>query len=323
MKNKHLIFLFIGTLLVGWSLKRCQFGQKGPFEGSLFDMDTSLISQFRYWPSGDERLEIAFFKSPKGWFALQNGRTISLDPIFLNELMTAFSSTKILKMAGSNRADWPSFGISDSLATRLFIEKKEAGERSFFIGKLVENGLQKEAEKPTTFARLPTGEEVFEIETNLAELLSKPFNSLRNSTLCQFETDGVVALAFNYPNQPPVILDRVEGSWQTPGGSAEIPETRLAGLFRVLQKVRRGLSFADDFGEMEKSRAYTTRLLVSTREAEGSFSLIGYRRAERAGFVVNSSANPSTFFELPDSLARLLFANPLEDIRGEKGENER
>lgn len=313
MKNKHLVFFFIASLAVGWGLKRCEFGQKGPLEGELLSIDTSRISEFSYWPGGDERLEIAFFKSAKGWFALQNGRTISPDALFLNELMTAFSGGKILRMAGRSRDEWASFGLSDSLATHLFFGKNGAEGRAFLIGNPSKSGAQ----KPSTFARLPTGEEVFELETNLAELLDRPFNSLRNSELCRFEPEAVVALAFNYPSRPTVILDCVEGAWQTPGGSVEIPAARLADLFRVLQKVRRGLPFADDFGEMEKSRAYTTRLLVSTREAEGSFSLIGYRRAERAGFVVNSSANPANYFEVPDSLARLLFANPLETTKQE------
>ena len=53
MKNKHLVFLFIASLLVGWGLKRCEFGQKGPLEGHLLGIDTSLLSEFSYRPGGD------------------------------------------------------------------------------------------------------------------------------------------------------------------------------------------------------------------------------------------------------------------------------
>jgi hypothetical protein len=84
-------------------------------------------------------------------------------------------------------------------------------------------------------------------------------------------------------------------------------------LFRQLQNIQRGLDFAENFGELEKSDTKFGQISLMSADAKGSFSLTGYQKNEQS-FVIHSSQNPANYFVLPDSIARQIFCNPIADF---------
>jgi hypothetical protein len=303
LKNKHYVLLFFATLAIGLSIRRCDFGCGQPFRATLFDCDTSKITEIIYAPFGQDSQEITWTKNGSRWFCTQNGHTIAPKTGWISTFFENLTAVSVQKIVSRSRDDWKIKGISENLATRISWVENGRNIGPFFLSETPENGV---------IGRLPTGDEVYQINQNfLFKILQTPFNSLKNKELCRFDEKETIALAFNYPNQSPVLLDCVEGSWQTPGGTKTVAAIELETLFRVLKKVENNLDFAENFGEMDKSKTYSMRLMVTTRDSEGSFVLVGYRSPNESYFVVNSSQNPENYFRLPDSLAQVIFANPI------------
>ncbi len=310
MKNKHLVLFFLVSLAIGLGMRRCSPGCGRPFRATLFDCDTTRLAEFSYKPSIDDTAEIAWAKGGDRWLCTRDGQTIEPADDIAARFMAALASPRIGQITarlpvkpGGEKA----FFGKDSQTAELSFRQAGKGFGPFYL-----------LEKPSpdggpaaTLARLSSGDEAFEMESGeLLALLKIPFKSLRNRKLCVLKPEQVSSIAFNLPNRLPVVVDRVDGKWQCPGGERRVADARLAELFRVLKKVENGLPFADDFGEMEKSRAYSARLVVTGDAPSGSFSLVGFKVPGSGGFVLNSSQNPSCYFEAPDSLALLLFADP-------------
>lgn len=309
VKNKHLILFFLASLALGLSLRKCDLGCGKPFKATLFDCDTTQLTEFSYKASLADSADITWTRAADRWFCTKNGQTISPSEEFCTRFMAALANARVRQIAArlpvKPGGEKTYFGKNTETAQFSFSQNGATFGPFFVFERKDPNGAS------ATLARLPTGEEAFELENNdLLFLLKTPFLALKNRQLFRLKPNDVIALAFNFPNKQPVMLDRVEGFWQTPGGTKPASETRLVELFRVLKKVENSLPFAENFGEMDKSKAFTTRLMVSTTSTEGSFSLVGFQRTDRRGFVVNSSQNPDNYFEVPDSLAMLIFSDP-------------
>lgn len=311
MKNKHLVFLFIVTLLVGLAIRRAPWQNSKFFQTNLLRLDTASVQQIQVTLPGQDILYL--LRGDAGWSAEQGDRSVNLPQEVAQKMLATLADLRSIRIAKTNMPD--TLGFLPATAIHVSIIHDKSQNETLTIGwETIENS------QPATFIQLPKHEGIYLANNHLRNIFSKTLSDFRNQSIVRFAPSKVRGFYLFEQNSKDSLLFQKKdstGIWESPKGihcypndSVQIWLTKIAGL--------RGLHFADLFDESHSSEAFYGKisLVIETQEEPLSLtifhlppqsvpevrSLQKMDRRQIAPFVLHSSQNPANYFALNDTI---------------------
>lgn len=296
MKNKHLLLLFLLTLIIGLGFRHFPWRLQGWFERPLIEISPESIESLSILLP--ERDTLLLVKGERNWQAFQHDRSAPVSAEKLQAILNALQSIRMVRVLESKNLD--SLGFTPQQQIAIECTLSDAGKTRLFLG----NSSQ--YDKATyTWLYLGKGDLAHLVRGDLRPLFSLSMRDFRNNRL--FNSD-----------------DKSLQQVHVPGDSlGPFARYRRDSLHRVeaLLKRLQYLPFADYFDESRalKSRLFQVALWNDTlgsatvltlyrqnpAETPESWPENAKSRSQPTSFVLHSSDNPYNYFALQDTaLAR-------------------
>ena len=308
MKNKHLLLLFLGVLILGLMSRHLPWNYRSFFKNELIRIDTSSLIQCAVLVSGQP--ELSLDRTETGWVAVQLNRSTPLADTQILPLLSVLSDIHILRTLKSSGVD--TMGLSESMRLCVTLQLKNRRQEQFWLGnETLENGA------PATYLQMPRHEGLYLVPGHLRRVFSKNLDDFRSDNILS-PLDSVLEIGLQWADELPVFFERNDstGRWESTNGllscSGDSVQNWLL-LFKRLQKI----PFADNFDESRASETHqaTIFLVLQNRstlrlrifydkppdipEDLTALRARGYRNLP--AYILNSSFNPVNFFAIEDT----------------------
>ncbi len=286
LNNKTLLIVFgvlLGLYFLGTQLKG---KQERSFKEELVRVDTAKVSSLLLYSKADGHKEVKFSRENGQWTVSQGELSSNVQPNFMPQLLNEFVSMKTKRVAGVSKANWEKYEVTDSLGSRIKILEGGKVKADLTVGKFDFKQPQQQGQQPTmsSFVRLTDEEKVYVVDGAISMAFSRGFEAFRDRTLATVNKANITKVTLEKDGQTTAYAKGQEG-WQ--GIDSTAIDQYLTGLGNV-----QGSQFKDGFSP-------STPLAKLTLEGNNMKTLeLNCYPSDAAGkFVVNSSANPSVFFE--------------------------
>ena len=309
MKNKHLVLLFIATLVVGWLLRRAPWQARQWFQTELIQVDTAGLSQVRLLVPGQP--ELLLERTESGWAALQEGRSAIVSPLLMVPVLQALAGVRTIRVVKTREPDI--LGLSAAEGIQVTAYHDDQSTEDFWIGReTVENQL------PATFIRLAGHDGFYLVEQHLRAIFNRTLEDFRPNGICAFNPALVRSLTVEWPAQNWVLLLRRDsiGQWHD-GADSLRSDSVVQSWLKPLSQLP-PFPYADYFDDSRaketlRSRitlnlgaenpALTLRLFqIDPADLPENLSELYRKKVHPAPFVLHSSQNPNNYFALADTI---------------------
>ncbi|HRI60914.1 MAG TPA: DUF4340 domain-containing protein [Saprospiraceae bacterium] len=311
MKNKHLILLFLATIVVGLLARRVPWFKANIFQTNLIELDTAQVTQISVFRPGQP--ELLFERTESGWVAAQELRTVRVSPEQISPVLATLTAVRSLRIVKTTQPDTLGFSENNRLRVQVFRDKDLLEQ--FEIGyETLENG------QPASYIYLSRHEGYYLVQNHLRGIFSKNLDDFREKSVCDFDPAAVKKIVLEWRtaglNMQYLLLKNDSTAQWNPLGQAppEIANDTIQAWLRLFGSLN-GSPFADNFDE---SRARETLLRRMTLHLDSSDSVVfqvfyvkppdvpeelSFAKAKGLPlYVVHSSQNPTNFFAPADTL---------------------
>jgi hypothetical protein len=182
MKNKHLVFLFLLTLLVGLAVRRAPWRTTTFFQTNLLRLDTAEVQQIQITLPGQSPLFL--LRGDAGWSAEQESRSVNMPPELAKKMLLALADLRSIRIAKTTRPD--TLGFTPGTAIHLNIILANDQQESLTLGwETVEHS------QPATYVQLPKHAGIYLVNNHLRNVFFKHLTDIRNRNLFQFSPSEV------------------------------------------------------------------------------------------------------------------------------------
>jgi len=314
MKNKHLVLLFVGVLLVGLVSRWLPVRYRTLFESRLFRWEEKDVS--RMTVSGGGRPDLLFERLEEGWGVEQEARATVVQEAVVSEMLGALTGIGTFELVKTGRPDTLGFVAGEVLPVRLYRQKH-------LLEALEIGGEGATAVGACTYIRLPEHGGVYRVPGHLRHFFARSLQDFRPKTLVSLAPDAVRRITVAWPNGDSLVLNRADsaGRWVLANDLRHLSADSVHAWLALFERLKNS-PFADYFDESRETETLFAGIVleaVDTVEILRIFYLeppdvpeepADLRRRDRhfpAAFVVHSSANPYNYFALPDTnLVRIL-----------------
>ncbi|MFN0173092.1 MAG: DUF4340 domain-containing protein [Saprospiraceae bacterium] len=310
MKNKHLVFLFIVTLLVGLAIRRAPWQDSKYFQTNLLKLDTASVQQIQVALPGQDILYL--LRNDAGWSAEQGDRSINLPQEAAQKMLSTLADLRSIRIAKTSMPD--TLGFSPATAIQISIIDDKTQSESLTIGwETIENS------QAASFVNLPKHGGIYLVNDHLRNVFSKTLTDFRNRTIVRFAPSSVQGFCIFGLNMDSLLFQKndITGIWEGSEGSKDYPNDSIQIWFAKIAELH-GLQFADLFDESRASDAFYAKitLLFETQLEPLTLTIFHWHqqivpevmdrqklnRQKFANFVLHSSQNPANYFALNDTL---------------------
>ena len=315
MKNKHLVFLFLVTLLIGLAVRKAPWRNYTFFQTTLLKLDTLSVQQITV--TRPAQPGIVFLRGDSGWTADQEERSVNIPTEFAQQMLAILADLQTIRIVKSQRPD--TLGFSLSTAIQLRILSLNQSEESLGIGsEVMENG------QAATYIQLPRHEGIYLVNKHLRSVFSKSLSDFRNSSIASFPMNKVRSFVVTGPKVDSLTFHKNDStaSWNSALDGRILSQEQVQNWFALIAGLK-DLAYADLFDESHTDETYFGQIRLKIEGAPDPLILKFYQlnrinvpedlphhkpdRRQFAPFVLHSSQNPTNYFALPDtSLMRQL-----------------
>jgi len=309
MKNKHLVLIFILTLLIGLLVRRAPWLNATFFKTDLLKLDTASVQQLRIMMPGQPPLYL--LRGDAAWSAEQNERSVAVHPDISGQMLSALAGLHSVRVAKTKKPD--TLGFEPSTVIELHISTTNQRIESLLIGwESIENG------QPATFIQLPNHEGIYLVDKHLRKVFLKKLRDFRNPTIAKFQVRNVVGFSVLGPGLDSLVVQKNDstGIWENTTRGIELQTERVQDWLSSIVRLK-NLPFADLFDESRAKESFYAQLQLRFEGATEPLALDIYHwkppslpeempkqnepNYQLYPFVLHSSQNPTNYFALPDT----------------------
>ena len=311
MKNKHLVLLFLATVVVGWLFRRAPWQAKQWFQTELIQVDTARLSQLRILLPGQP--ELLLERTDAGWAAQQEGRSVVVAVTDMAPILQTLAAVRSIRIMKTQAPD--TLGLSAAASIQVTAYQENDITEDFRIGRtIIEN------QRPATFIRLSAHEGNYLVENDLHQVFAHTLEDFRSSRICEFLPAQVRRLRVEWPVQRWTLAlqrDSTGRQWQDIETDSLRSDSMIQNWLRSLTGLPRCpyADYFDDSRARETLQALITldfddqqpplilRLFqIDPADLPENLSELYRQKVHPAPFVLHSSQNPNNYFALADTV---------------------
>lgn len=319
MKNKHLVFLFLLTLLIGLAVRRAPWRTSTFFQTNLLRLDTAAVQQIQITLPGQSPLFL--LRGDAGWSAEQESRSVKMQPELAKKMLLALADLRSIRIAKTTRPD--TLGFTAGTAIHLNILLANNQQESLTLGwETVEHS------QPGTYVQLPKHDGIYLVNNHLRNIFFKHLTDIRNRNLFQVSPSELRGFTLVGPSLDSLVFQKNDSTtlWTNPFKGTTCTDEQVQ---RWLSKVvsLRGLPFADLFDESHADDTFYAQINLEFNAPKDPLTLKIFHmhpihvpeempvqrpdRRQLAPFAIHSSQNPLNYFALSDTALLRQICHPL------------
>ncbi|MFN0036158.1 MAG: DUF4340 domain-containing protein [Saprospiraceae bacterium] len=309
MKNKHLVLLFLLTLLVGVAVRRAPWRNHTFFQTKLLPTDTSEVRRIEIRAPGQR--DLVLMLNDAGWTAEQGDRSARVPPDISQKMLVALADLRSIRIVKTDRPD--TLGFTKSTAIHLVVHYAEHRGEYLSIGRETIEDSQ-----PATFVRFKRHQGVYLAEGHLRAVFSKTLTDFRNAAVIQFNPDDLRGFAVFGQNLDSLsfLKNDSSGLWENEAKTRAIPHDSVQHWLAKIDRLKQ-LPFADLFDETHASKTFFAQINLETGKGGEPLSLKIYRlrtpslpeempdspidKSQFAPFALYFSSYPTNYYALSDT----------------------
>ena len=310
MKNKHLLLIFICTLLLGLLAKYSPWFKSEIFQADLIRVDPADLQRLSITQAGNP--ELLLERSDEGWVASQEDFAVRTADSILAPLLLAIAQIRSLRIIHSDRRD--TLLLLPTQAIHVAIYLKNGQKETFEIGREVLENKQ-----PATFIEIDRHEGIYLTNQYLRRIFTRSIDDFRSKTVLAFSPTPLQSVCILRPGIDTVFFQKSDTSllWQSSHSAQMIPVMALKKWLGYCQRLN-SLPFATHLEEMQTADNLLLTLMFYTPDTAEPmilkvFGLMGNTlgddstvnvptASKKPLFVLQSSQNRYNFFALKDTL---------------------
>ncbi len=219
----------------------------------LFKINPEEVTSMRISPQSEKGKEITLVKNNGLWSVKFNGVTYSGNQSLITSLPGQINGLKPLRLAATNKDSWKKYNVTDSLATKVVLEKNGKEMAELYIGKFSYIQPKNNMSPQNPYMRRPQGtmityvrtaddNNVYAVEGFLGMSFNRSVNDFRDKTIVSVNKNDLTKLTFSYPADSSFVLSKNDDKWFVNDQPAD-----SASVAQYLNKIShvRGRTFAD------------------------------------------------------------------------------
>lgn len=310
MKNKHLVLIFVLTLLIGLAVRRAPWKLTSFFQAELITMDTSAIHQIEIQRA--QTPSLLLLRGDEGWQAEADERSVKVPTTDMQTMLSALKDMRSVQIIKTDRPDTLGLGAYQSI--RLTLEDADQQKDALIIGRSTPLGQGRGC-----YIQLPRHLGIYLVDRDLHAAFSKSMDDFRPKNILNFPTDSLTAVTIYIPSSDTMMYQKNDSSgvWESRPEGAPLTMEQQQKWLNTLGQLH-DLPFADQFDESRAAENLFAEIKLELNPETPPLNLEIYRFSalnlpeETAGkaftkhslptFVLRSSQNPLNYFAVEDSL---------------------
>ena len=310
MKNKHIVLIFLLTLLLGLAVRRAPWRNATFFQTSLLKLDAATIQEIQITLPGKPILYLQ--RDDQGWTAEQEDRSVVLPPDIAQRMLTELTNMRSIRVAKTDRPD--TLGFSAAASIQLNIIHSGTQQEKLSIGwETIEN------KQAASYVQLPNHAGIYLVDSQLRGLFSKGLNDFRRQTIAQFDPKSVQRFSIIVQGKDSLVFQKNDsiGAWIDRMSLKTISNELVQNWLAKISSLN-GLLFADLYDESHADEVVYSMIQLNFDGQADPLKLKIYKqrhlnvpevlpaqkpdRRQLSLFVLHSSQNPNNYFSLADTV---------------------
>jgi hypothetical protein len=305
MKKKRIYLLsaILGVLIVLTLITTLTDDKKaaGNFSSTLVDVRADQISRITINPgNGQDTFEL--LKPGEEWKIKTGGKEYDASESSVNNLVSSLTGLQATQMVTNKRDNWGEFNVDDTTGIKVDLFENEKLLSSLVVGRMTfaqsRNPYQQQPDA-FTYVRKGKEKEVYKTRGMLNMTLSGGARNFRSGQITRFDKPNLQKIAFSYPADSSLVIEKVEEHWEIAGARAD-----SANMESYLNSIRNFTS--REFSEEEQPSGEPEFRLELTGTDMEPVTVTAWSK-ENGGYLVTSSLNRGTLFRLQQEQFNRLF----------------
>lgn len=306
MKNKHLVLLFIITLLAGWLVRRLPWRFSNIFQADLIEMDAQDLQSISIVRPGSA--ELLMERTDEGWMTEQDGRPVRVPVEIVDRMLQELSHVKTLRIVKTTRPD--TVGLQAPIKVQAML--KNGRKEVFFVG-----WQTFDQESPATYIELDHHDGIYLVKNHLYDVFDQDAARFRPASAFQLAVEDISEIRFFWNKQDSVTVVKKNDAlpvWAY--GLVEWPGDSVHKWLKLLPRLN-GTPFADHFDDSRSRQTLVTRISLIGRQDSTPLELEFHylappeipedpealaKRQNLSAWVLHSSQNPNNYFCINDTI---------------------
>lgn len=302
MKNKHLLIIFVATLLLGLIARYAPWFKSDTLQSDLIRVQPGAVKRLSLVAPG--AAELALERNEDGWVAAQSDLAVRTPDSLVMPLLDALKQVKALKIIHSAMPD--TLWLLESQSLAVGVEIQPGRKEHFHIGReVMENG------QPATYLKIEPHEGVYLVQGHLRRPFSLNIDDFRSKTVLQTPVASVTAVSLTRSGFDDLYLQKNDttAGWMQNGA---MQDSSLVELWLQQLQQLNGQPFATQAQEAGTDDAPALKIELGGKPGSEPVLLefygLTYRMnpdstldiQTRKPCLVHSSENPFNFFYVKD-----------------------
>ncbi|MBC7777168.1 MAG: DUF4340 domain-containing protein [Phycisphaerae bacterium] len=309
MKNKHLVLLFLLTLLIGLAVRRAPWQNATFFQTNLLRVDTAEVERIEIALPGQHGLVL--MRNDAGWIAEQQDRSAKVPPDVVQRMLETLANLRSIRIVKTDQPDTLGFARANAIDIGVFYAHSPS-ERLSIGWESIENS------QPATFVRLPRHGGIYLVQNQLRAVFSKTLIDFRNAAVIQLNTADVREFSIFGQNLDSLAFQKNDstGNWESTMLTRMVTNDSIQQWLAKIARLKK-LPFADLFDESHTNKTFFAQIDLGFSKQAEPLTLKIYRLeatnlpeempdtpldgSQFAPFVLYFSQYPTNYFALSDT----------------------
>ena len=309
MKNKHLVFLFLLTLLIGLAVRRAPWRDTAFFQADLLKADTAKMRRIDIVQPGQQGLILV--RNEMGWIAEGPNRSTRVPTTLAQRILAELADLRSIRIVKTNQPDTLGFVQANAIEICIYFSDSQTEYLSI--------GLEiMEHDKPATYVRLPRHQGIYLAEKHLRAVFSKTLKDFRNAAEIQFNAADVREFSIFGQSLDSLMFQKNDSIriWESPLNNRTLNNDRVQEWLTKIERLKK-LPFADLFDESHANKTSFAQINLGFNQQTEPLTLKIYRlstpnlpeelpdtpldQSQFAPYVLYFSQYPTNYFALSDT----------------------
>lgn len=317
MKNKHLVLLFLLTLLIGLALRKAPWKNAVFFQSNLLKVDTSQVQQILIACPG--KPDLTLVRTENGWSAEQQERSTFVQASASQQLLAVLADMRSIRRVKSTKPDTLGFGVGISIVVSVFMGNERL--EKFDIGwETIESG------RSATYVHMPAHRGIYLASGHFRQIFSQSLMDFRDKTSTSFDAHEVQSFSIEQVGQSPMtfVFDEENNQWVCTHPEIYWPADSTLAWLRWCSKLPQ-LPFYDLFDESRADERLLAKVIFHFKQKHPPVVLQIFHAMPSSPpehipnlkaamkdqpFALHTSQNPTNYFALPDTMFALRLCCP-------------
>lgn len=247
MKNKHLVLLFILTVIIGLALRNAPWRDTDTFQKKLLRADSSDIVRLQF--SG-----LTLMRTESGFVAEQNNRSARVPDSEMKPILAALNDLTSIRIVPTQQPDTCWLNNKQGIVVVIIYGSHKT--EGIILGKeILEQG------RPATYLSFPNNKGVYLVNNALRGVFSKTLDDFRKAAIVKYHTSDVYGFTIETVNADTlsVTYSKESSHWQMDNSHKTISNDSVKVWLNKMEKLSQ-LPFADLFDETHEGKQLYARI---------------------------------------------------------------